>query len=356
MKIVEIIPQLSSGGAERFVVDLSNELVSEGHEVHLIVLWPFKEKDFYVPQLDRRVNLISLNKKKGFDISIFRKLKKSIDRISPDVIHSHLRAINYLWPIALTNMSGKIYHTIHNDASKEATDLYGSIIRKFLFRYKKVNPITISAESHRSFKLYYGENTPATMILNGAPLIVANAANAVEVLDLKKKGKIVLLNIARVMPQKNQLALARAVEGMQNIHVLNIGFNETNEGREIESMKFRNFTMIGQRNNPRDYMAAADAFVLSSTYEGMPITLIECFSVGAIPICTPVGGVVNMISDGENGLLSRGVQQTDIENVIARFLSLSDDCRMKLQKNSHDSFPKYSIKACASNYLRLFTS
>ncbi len=32
---------------------------------------------------------------------------------------------------------------------------------------------------------------------------------------------------------------------------------------------------------------------------GMPVTLIECFAVGAIPVCTPVGGIVNVIRDGE---------------------------------------------------------
>lgn len=35
--------------------------------------------------------------------------------------------------------------------------------------------------------------------------------------------------------------------------------------------------LLGTKMNPRDYMAAADAFCLSSIYEGMPITLIECF-------------------------------------------------------------------------------
>lgn len=38
MRIIEIIPQLSQGGAERFVVDLCNGLVMKGHEVTLIVL------------------------------------------------------------------------------------------------------------------------------------------------------------------------------------------------------------------------------------------------------------------------------------------------------------------------------
>ena len=50
MRIVEIIPQLSSGGAERFVVDLCNEL-SKRHEVSLIVFYDIIEHGFYVNEL-----------------------------------------------------------------------------------------------------------------------------------------------------------------------------------------------------------------------------------------------------------------------------------------------------------------
>lgn len=47
MKILEIIPQLSSGGGERFVVDLCNELSKE-HDVTLMVLHSLDKVDFYL--------------------------------------------------------------------------------------------------------------------------------------------------------------------------------------------------------------------------------------------------------------------------------------------------------------------
>ena len=63
MKILEIIPQLSSGGAERFVVDLSNDL-SLRHDVVLIVGFTLVgETSFYLSEVSERVEIISLNKK-----------------------------------------------------------------------------------------------------------------------------------------------------------------------------------------------------------------------------------------------------------------------------------------------------
>ena len=52
MKILEIIPQLSSGGGERFVVDLCNELSKE-HDVTLMVLHSLDKVDFYLKAVDQ---------------------------------------------------------------------------------------------------------------------------------------------------------------------------------------------------------------------------------------------------------------------------------------------------------------
>ena len=61
MKIVEFIPQLSSGGAERFVVDLANEL-SKQHTVYLLVSYPLDyNHNFYSSELSSRIKIYSLN-------------------------------------------------------------------------------------------------------------------------------------------------------------------------------------------------------------------------------------------------------------------------------------------------------
>ena len=62
MKIVQFINSLTSGGAERFVVDLSNQLVSLGHSVHLVTLKGYNDEFSFNKQfLDKKVTHHCLN-------------------------------------------------------------------------------------------------------------------------------------------------------------------------------------------------------------------------------------------------------------------------------------------------------
>jgi glycosyltransferase involved in cell wall biosynthesis len=55
---------------------------------------------------------------------------------------------------------------------------------------------------------------------------------------------------------------------------------------------------MGKANNVGDYLLNADAFLMPSLYEGWPISLLEAMSVGLVPICTPVGGLLDIIKPG----------------------------------------------------------
>ena len=76
MKIIEIIPNLSSGGAERFVVDLANQLsVIEDNQVTICSLYSLEGRyNFYGDSVSDNVELVGLGKKRGFDIKILFKL------------------------------------------------------------------------------------------------------------------------------------------------------------------------------------------------------------------------------------------------------------------------------------------
>ena len=66
MKIIEIIYSLSSGGAERFVVDLSNEFVAKGNDVLLCTLLDDKKNNraFYKFELNQKIEDVNLGYEK----------------------------------------------------------------------------------------------------------------------------------------------------------------------------------------------------------------------------------------------------------------------------------------------------
>lgn len=359
MKIVEIIPQLSSGGAERFVVDLCNEL-SKRHEVTLIVYYNISEYGFYVRELVKDVQLVVLNKKKGIDLFLMRKLTMIIKRINPDIVHLHTRAINYALPVLLGRNRIKKYMTIHSVAEKEAGNLVERMIRKYCFGNGLITPVTISMESLNSFVEYYGFNPP--MIPNGRD-INGNLSVSEEVLeeidgyrnsDLTK----VLVCVARLTSVKRQDLLARVVKRLSSegydLCVLLIGRPlERDVLDRVMAVDCKNVYMLGEKKNPMEYLKVADAFCLCSIYEGMPISLIEALGLGVVPVCTPVGGVVNIIN-GSNGFLSSDTTEESYYFALKKFLDTDIDTLKKIKIQAKFSYQPYTMKECAKKYESLF--
>lgn len=113
--------------------------------------------------------------------------------------------------------------------------------------------------------------------------------------------------------------------------------------------------LIGERANATDYLHTADFFCLSSLYEGMPMTLIEAFAAGAIPVCTPAGGIPEMIQELDTSLLSESVHVDDYYQALKRAYTLPKEKQQALKQQSKQLFKKkYSIEQCARNYLALY--
>lgn len=360
MKIIEIIPQLSQGGAERFVIDLCNEMSTE-HEVVLVVLHNVDNHGFFRKELSKRVHLISMNKRMGMDWRLFFRLAKLIRKEKPDVVHTHLRGIVYTFLSYISASKIKFIHTVHNDAKMEAGGGVSKWCRKLAFGLKRVHPVTISEESQRSFEKFY--HLPSTLIYNGRPEYnfdtdISAVQQELNKIKTNKEARIIV-NIARIQPQKNQLPLATAIDNLNKqgytVELAIIGSKADKQiVSDIEALNSPYVHLLDVRTNPRDYMRAADAFCLSSIYEGMPITLIECFSVGAIPLCTPVGGIVNMIQDGENGLLAKSSAPQDIETMLRKFLQLPNSEIERIKTSSLNTFKRFDMNQCAKNYISLF--
>lgn len=361
MKILEIIPQLNQGGAERFVIDLCNDMSKE-HEVVLVVLHNVDNHGFFRKELSKQVRLISMNKRMGMDWQLFFRLAKLIREEKPDVVHTHLRGIVYTFLSYIFTSKIKFIHTVHNDAKMEAGGGVSKWCRELAFNLKRVHPVTISEESQRSFEEFY--HLPSTLIYNGRPEYnfntdISAVQQELENIKTNKQAKIIV-NIARIQPQKNQLPLAKAIDNLNKqgyaVELAIIGSKADKQiVNNIEALHSPYVHLLDVRTNPRDYMRAADAFCLSSIYEGMPITLIECFSVGTIPLCTPVGGIINMIQDGKNGLLAKGSKQENIEEVIKRILHYMPQEIERLKRNSAESFKHFDMTNCSQLYCKLIS-
>lgn len=354
MKIVEIIPHLTSGGAERFTVDLCNAL-AERHEVWLLLFFPLDDTKlhFLLPEVSRKVRVLSINKRKGFDLGVVWKIRKTIKDISPDIVHCHINSLEY---VALARLLGqnncRWYYTVHSDARYDAGQGLVNRIRRYAIRHKLLTPVTISEESLNSFRNYYGYEAP--MITNGRAFKMKDERRRT-----KDEGRKTLVSLARFSQVKRQDMLARIAKQLEEDGYLfrfqMIGQHQDKEMLEaVMSVGCESIEIVGEVNNPLDYLAEADAFCLCSSNEGMPISLIEAMAMGAVPVCTPVGGIVNVVNDGINGFLSDDITEEAYYKALKRFLNTPKDKIKEMSAQAIEAVKPYSMEECAKKYEQLF--
>lgn len=362
MKILQFIYSLVPGGAERFVVDLSNEL-SEANETVLYTLRDDAKGDqgFYLPEISKNANYVNLKIKHGFRPGLIWRFYKIIKSEKPDVVHCHLNLINYFFiPSMLFRKKIRFIYTIHNTAKVEVKSGIEKIIRKFFFKYRFFVPVAISDETNNSYQTYY-KLFNTRLIYNGRKFsektsVYEQVTKEVNALKPTKKTLVFCHPSRYHKQQKNQKMLVTVFNKLVDegydviLLIIGEGFESIPELIELANNRIH---FLGIKTNVTDYLYASDAFCLSSNYEGMPISLIEAFSCGCVPVCTPVGGCVNAIQHGVTGFLSKTVSEEDYLDALKEYIKDKDTIdKANLVKAYHQ---KYSIEQCASKYSKIYS-
>lgn len=367
-RILQIIPNLLTGGAERFVVDLSNKLAQK-YEVRLILFYSpdALPNQILLNDLDAKIKVEFLGKKTGFDFSVFSKLKKIIKDYNPSVIHTHLGVFRYVAPVLLLMRRYKAIHTVHNDAEREAAVGKKDILyRNFMYKRRYIFPVTISEANSVSFRKYY-PGIGFSMIYNGrtrsnASPEINKVRDTIEGLNKTSLTRIFIF-VGRLNDQKNPLLLISAFKRIVSekadailLMLGRTGDSETEQGifREIAMLQPEHkIFYLGEKLNVTDYLKQAHFFCLSSRYEGMPISLIEAFENGLIPVVTPVGAMPEMI--GANGFVSENDSEDSYYRALKKALALTDEeIAIQARKLKVIYEEKYEISACANNYEQLY--
>jgi glycosyltransferase involved in cell wall biosynthesis len=361
LKILQILYSLGPGGAERLVVDISNELAHQGHDVTLCALRDdnIGNNGFYKREISEKINYINLLIPEGLRFNNILKLYKLIKKLDPQVVHCHLNLVNYLFPLTFIFPEIKFFHTIHSNPSNEVSNSIEYRLRRYFFTNHKMKAITISEETSQSFSSYY-KTLPFGEIYNGRALPNPTAAfseTKKEIQYFREKGYTIFLHIGSCYPVKNQRMLVsvfnKLIQEGERVVLLIIGTGfDTELGISLKSLAGDNIIFLGEKHNVSDYLLNADVFCLTSVREGMPISLIEAFACGCIPICTPVGGLLNMIENGKTGYLSQTVSEKDYYFSIRSYLKNKEQIKkMDLIQYYH---ARFSIEECVNKYLSFY--
>lgn len=353
MKVVQVIPEFGIGGAETMCANLTIELHKQGHDVLVVSLYPYQSAITKRIE-ENQVQIVYLNKKSGIDFSIISALADLMRQFRPDVVHTHLYAGKYAHIAAsLVGIQRKV-HTIHNIASKDGGKVEQAA-NYFLFKLLGVIPVSLSTAVQKTVLERYGiPSSKSPIVWNGVPLdrcvpmreYSADAARFV--------------HVGRFTEAKNQKALIRAflqLHGQYPGIMLNL-YGEGEGKPACEELVRQNSAggyvhFCGVTDDVYSALSQADVFILPSLYEGMPMTLIEAMGTGLPIITTSVGGIVDMLKDGESALFV----DTDADSIAQGIMKLAgdSDLRKKLGTAALQRSKDFSVEEMAKKYCEIYS-
>ena len=349
MKVLQVIPYFCFGGAETMCENLTLALQKLGHQVTVVSL--YNEKTPIALRMeDAGVKIRYLDKKLGLDLSMVPKLAKIMAEEKPDVVHTHLDVIKYAVAAARLKGIRRCVHTVHNVADKEAEGSVQKLINGAYFRLGWSVPVALSPEVRSSIVSFYGiEEKKVPVIYNGTDLSRCTPKTSYQTEGLN------LLHIGRFNEQKNHEGLLKAFARIRkerpDSRLDLLGDGELMEATQklakdlgvADAVRF-----LGNQNHVYGFMEKADIFLLPSRYEGMPMTIIEAMGMGMPIVASAVGGVPDMLMDGESGLLT----SCEPESVAEAVLRLAEDeaLRRKLGQNAKQQSSRFSAEYMAQCY------
>ena len=323
--VVIVITKGDVGGAQNHVLSLVRGLA--GHFRFTIVCG---EHDYLTRQARSMgvpfVLLDSLRREIAplRDYGCYRDLCRLLRQLQPDLVHLHSSKAGLLGRLAAWKIGVPSLFTAHGWAFTEGAGLvqrsYGLVLEWIMARIGN-GIITVSAYDMalaRKWRVVRGER--AWCIRNaveeaGQPVVAGDGG-----------GDVVLLNVGRMARAKNHLLLLEAaarLEGAFRLVIVGRGrfYPQLLEQADRLGLQQR-VTFVTDNDDPGEWFRRADIYVLSSDYEGLPLSVLEAMAAGLPVISTRVGGVPEAVTHDETGLL---VDRGDVAGLARSMQALVDD-------------------------------
>ena len=331
--VFQVLPSLAVGGAERLVVHLIEHLCRERFAPVCICLESPLGTHYEARVQASGAPLYFLGKGAGANGGALRQLSALFRQYHPAVVHTHIIGLNYAYPLMIRYRTPARVHTVHSLALREMGVRVGAWVRQLAFRYRigRVVPVAVADEVQASIQQLYGYPDPL-LIPNGIPTD-EYAPDPNKRAQWRQTHGIephatVLTHIGRFAPPKNHLLLIEAfarVHASTPLYLLLVGGGELENAvrEQVAGLGLQErVRFLGVRADVADILRASDVFVLSSRVEGNPLSVMEAMAAGLPVVSTAVGGVPELVREGETGLL---VPSEDAGALAQALQALVDD-------------------------------
>ena len=383
LHVVHLIESLGSGGAERLLYTNLRHFDPKRVRSTVITVYPHATH-WLEPITALGVPVVSLH------CCTTRDIPKGISRLRawlsanrPDLVHSHLWAANIIGRLAGRIAGVPVVSSVHNPDHEPQAWSDGADVSLITRRVVKAldrwtarlgndRMVAVSDYVRKSAArdLHFAIDSidlvynPFDVDLMKAP-VGKDRGELLRELGLPAESQI-LLNVARVSPQKGLLYALRALPAIMRqypqVHLISVGattdpFWTTELKREADTLGVADHChMLGARANVVDFLRACDIFVFPSLYEGLGIALIEAMAAGCVCVATNTGPIPEVVQDGKDGVL---VPPGDADSIARAVCGLLGDPMRRAELGTaakQAAFNKFQPTEQAEQLTRVYES
>lgn len=326
VRVLHVITRLNVGGIATQVLGLCSGLDPRRYDVALatghvdtdeVEAWDFlptpRHPVFVIDGLTRAVG--------GTDLRAFLELWRLVRRWRPDIVHTHAAKAGALGRLAAWGSGVPVrVHSFHGHAFQ---GYFSPLVSRGVVAVERLlgrvtNAVIVPGRSQRyELGCRFGVAPISRILVVPYGVDVLEDSVSPSRADARRRlglaGPLVVGAIGRMAPVKNQTMLLevaaclRAQPDAPRFELLFVGGGECRASleRRVDELGLREAVRFcGWQESLVPIHAAIDVLALTSLNEGMPIAAIEAMAAGVAVVATSVGGVTDLVRDGETGWLA----------------------------------------------------
>lgn len=355
------------GGLQNYIAALKSGLEDLGHQVDVLSpnQFPRDEVKKLRSEITENAKQFFINRYGSYnqkilrnycDLSVFEALAKSVNLKEYDIIHSQDRFTALVMAKLNQKYNKPLLFTPHGFMTQRRLKfnlIEKGSLEEFYFseidRQAVINAshIVILCEVFRPLLQNLGaEDKKMTTVYTGIQFERVKAA--------KQRDSVVITCVSRLRPRKGHKylfeALALLNKKLGNVEVRIVGDGEMREEleKQVQDLQLKNVKFLGKRTDIPDLLSESDIFVLPTTSDTLPISVIEAMFAKQAILTTDCGGIPEIIRDEYSGLIAEPANSKQLAKKLLRLVK-KQTLRKKLARQARN----YAKKQLTVNSMAL---
>jgi glycosyltransferase involved in cell wall biosynthesis len=364
VRILFLSTSMGLGGADQQLLSAAQVLRDRGHEIRIVSLTPLGPMGLQARSCGLATDSLEMRRSVP-DPRGLARLVRIVRAWKPDVVHSHMvhanlmaRVLRLLVPIPV------LVSTIHNVYEGGPLLMAGYRLTNGL-----VDHMTIISQA--AADRFVEERIVPGRLLT----VIANGVDTDRMRNLPPEERAALrggmsvgdqefvwLAVGRFEVAKDYPNMLRAFAGVRarepRAVLVIVGQGSLHAEAEAltaelglrEAVRF-----LGARDDVPAVMSAADGYVMSSAWEGMPMVLLEAAAAGLPIVATAVGGNGEVVRDGESGFLVPARDSEVLRAGMLRLMALPEEQRRAMGERGREHVrANYGLQRVAERWERVY--